>query len=268
MSLRRWLLAGALVAGGCASTYVARVSDRDVARLPPSDQQQIVAAQQQIPIASSNVERARLQRDEAGQFRQVALNEAAAAQSQREAARTAIVLARSTRDASQLRAAVRSEDLARDGLIAARAKVEYADRLQALRAASLDEALDGLRLARAEVEYRKASAVVHDGLATDVDLPRIAAWRDEAQTRLAGTRTRVAMLAGEVQQLHVAWNDRRRELNTAARDRSPPLLAPPPPRPLQPLNPPALSPPHGDVNDTPAVPESLGQPDDGPAPPP
>jgi hypothetical protein len=241
--MRRWLLTGALIAGGCASTYGTAVSDRDVARLPPQDQQAITAAQQQLPIASSNVESARLERDEARQFRAVALNERTAAQAQLEAARTAIVLAHSTRDADQLRAAVRSEDLARDGLIAARAKVDYADGLLALRDTRLDEANEALQLAHADVEYRKASLVVHDGIATDINLPRIVGRRDQAETRLAETRRRVATLVGEVQQLHVAWNDRRRELYTASRDRSPPLLAPPPPRPSQPLNPPPLSPP-------------------------
>jgi hypothetical protein len=260
MMMRRWLLAGALVAAGCASTFGTKVSDRDVARLPAQDQEKVIAASNQIPKASANVETARLQLDEARQFRRVAQNEVDAARSRLEAGRNAIVLAHSTRDPHQLRAAQRNEDLARDELIAARAKLDYADRLVALRDAKLDEANQQLRLARAETESRKAELIVKNGIASDINLAKIQRERDDTQTRLAEIRTRVAVLGGEVQQLRVAWNDRRRELNTASRDMS--VLPLPPPRPREML---PVDPPRGDVNDTPAAPETpQGQPGEAP----
>jgi hypothetical protein len=228
MTLRRWLPAAALVAGGCASTMTTRVSEGDVSRLPAHDQQQIVVAGNQQMAASAQVAVARRRGDEARQFRRVALDEQTAARARLEAARETIILAHSTRDTQQLTAAQRNEDVARDEMMATRAKLDYADRLVALRDAQLDGADAGVRLARADTHYRKAELVIQAGVNPNIDLTRIGRERDEAQAQLAQTRLRVAALQGEAQQLRMAWSDRRRELNTAARDLPAQPIAPRP----------------------------------------
>lgn len=244
MTVRRLILAGAIfLVGGCAGSY--GVSDRDVARLPAHDRQQIMTASKSINVAQSNLETARLQLDDARQFRKIALNELEAARARLEAARGGIELGRSLRDEAALRNAQRAEDAARDQLIANRAKLDYADRLVALRQAKVDEAEAQVALARADVADEKARLLEKENLDAHVQHDKIQRQKESAAERLAETRARVAMLAGEVQQLRVAWQDCRNELNTAALDTMPPPRSrrtPPDPR--------------GDVNDTPNAPEN------------
>ncbi|MDB4967996.1 MAG: hypothetical protein JWN44_3685 [Myxococcales bacterium] len=249
MSLRQWLLTGALVAAGCATS--GGVSDRDIARLPVGERTQIVTAQHSIDVANSNLASARVARDEAKQFRKIASSELDAAKSRLDAARTGVDLGRSSRDDRTLRDAARNEDVARNQLIAARAKMDYADRLIELREAKVGEAQANVAAARADVETTKYRLVAaHDG-DVKADGRKLEAARQDAQERLAEQRARVASLDGETAQLKTAWDDRRREFNTASRGDVRDLHAPPPPAPL-----PAQK--HidgrGDINDTPAAP--------------
>jgi chromosome segregation ATPase len=253
MTMRRWLLAGTFVFGGCATFGGgSSISDRDIASLPAQDRAQIVTAQHSIDVAKANVDTAKVQRDEARQFRHVAQSELMAARDHLDAARGSIELAHSTRDVHELRNAQRNEDIARQQLLAARAKLDYADRLLALRDARVDEADAQLKAARADVEMQKANILERDGVAARVDMNRIRNRRDDAQERLAEQRSRVATLAGEVQQLRLAWDDRRREFNTASRDTGAPMMAP---RSREMLTVPPVRDPRGDVNDTPGAPE-------------
>jgi hypothetical protein len=254
MDMRRWLLAGTFVIGGCATFGGGGVSDRDVARLPEADRAQITTAQHAIDVAQTNVQTAKVQRDEARQFRKIAQNEMVAARARLEAARNAIELAHSTRDTHELHVAQHAEDAARDQLVASRAKLDYAERLVALRDVHVDESEAALKAAHADVQLEKAQLLDRNGIAANIDMTKIRKTDDAAQERLAESRARVATLSGEVQQLRTAWEDRRREYNTAARDTA--SFAPPPGRPMLP----AVNPPRGDVNDTPATPaEPLSQ---------
>ena len=71
---------------------------------------------------------------------QVALSDLDAAKSRLEAARDSVDLGTPARDDATLREATRNEDVARQELVAARAKLDYADRLVDLREAKIDEA--------------------------------------------------------------------------------------------------------------------------------
>ncbi|HEX8953826.1 MAG TPA: hypothetical protein VF945_18335, partial [Polyangia bacterium] len=193
-----------------------------------------------------------------------------AARARLEAARSAIDLGRSTRDDRALREAARNEDAARDRLVVARAKVDYAERLVELRQAKVDESEANLKAARADVEQTKLQLVQRGGMATDVDATKLEARRQDAQERLAERRARVAELEGEVALLQTAWDDRRNEARrTASRSE---LVAPPTPPPAEVPMPPMRwrDPPRGDVNDTPGAPATTlsQQPQDNIAPPP
>ena len=266
MTLRRWLLISALAVGGCAT---GGVSDRDVARLPVADRAQIVTAQKSIDVAESNLATAKVGRDEAKQFRKIAVSELDAARSRLEAARSGVDLGRSARDDRTLREASRNEDAARDQVVAARAKLDYADRLVELREAKINEAEANLNAARADVEMTKLKLVQRNGMATGVDANKLEARRQDAQERLAESRAHVAELEGETAQLKTAWDDRRNEMNhTASRGE---FIAPPPPPAEVPM--PSMryrDQPRGDVNDTPAAPatKQSQQPQNNIAPPP
>ncbi len=279
MSLRRWLLASALALAGCATSGV---SDRDVGRLPVADRAQIVTAHKSIDVAESNLAAARVARDEAKQFRKIAVNDLEAAKARLEAARGSVDLGRTARDDRALREASRNEDVARDQVVAARAKLDYADRLVELREAKINEAEASVTAARADVERTKLTLAQRNGVAGNVDPRKLEAERQDAQERLAETRARVAELEGECAQLKSAWDDRRSETRHTA-SRAEMLPPAPPPELPPPLPSPSPSPsdesagsthwrqlPRGDVNDTPAAPSTKlsQQPQDNIAPPP
>jgi hypothetical protein len=253
MSLRQWLLAGALAVAGCATA--GGVSDRDVARLSVADRTQIITAHKSIDVAEANLASAKVARDEAKQFRKIALSDLDAAKSRLEAARSGVDLDKSARDDRTLRDATRNEDIARNQVIAARAKVDYADRLIELREAKITEGEANVTAARADVDMTKVQLVQRSGMANDIDAKAIEARRQDAQERLAERRARVAQLEGETAQLKTAWDDRRNETSrTAARGE---MIAPPPPPEEVPM--PRMKyrdTPRGDVNDTPAAPET------------
>lgn len=245
--MRRLLLVGALCVGGCAGSAV---SDKEVARLPMQDRAQLVTAQRSVDVAQSNLEAARASRDDARQFRRISTSELSAARSRLDAARASLELGRRTRDDRAVRVAMRDEDDARAQVVAARAKVDYADRVIELREAKIDEADAQLSAARADIDSDKLHLLVRDGVATTADPRRIEANRQEAQDRLAEQRARVAQIAGEAAQLKTSWDDRRGELRTASRgdygDSAPaPERAVPPP----------VTDVRGDVNDTPEATE-------------
>jgi hypothetical protein len=265
MSLRQWLLAGALVAAGCAT---GGVSDRDIARLPVDERAQIVTASKSIDIAESNRTTAKVARDEAKQFRRISASELQAAKSKLDAARAGVDLGKSARDDRALRDASRNEDIARDQLIAARAKMDYANRLVELREAKISEADANVAAAKADVEITRANMVArHDGDAK-IDRRKLELTRQDTQEKLAEQRARVASLEGDAAQLKTAWDDRRREFNTASRGDVRELRAPAPPAEVK--MPAFRNDPRGDVNDTPGAPENKQsqQPQNNIAPPP
>jgi len=268
MSLRQWLLAGALALGGCATS--GGVSDKDVARLPVAERTQIVTAHKSIDVAESNLEASKVARDEAKQFRKIALADLDAAKARLDAARSGVDLGKSARDDRTLREASRSEDAARDEVIAARAKVDYAERLVELREAKITEAEANVNAAKADVELTKLQLAQRNGMAGDIDAKKLEMRRQDAQERLAESRAHVAQIEGETAQLKTAWDDRRHESGLNA-TRSGTILAPPPPPAEVPM--PRMKwqdNPRGDVNDTPAAPEvkQSQQPRNNIAPPP
>jgi hypothetical protein len=231
------------------------VPDNAVARLPVEDRAQIVTATKSVDVAESNLAAAKQARDEAKQFRKIAMSDLDAAKSKLDAARTGLDLGKSARDDRTLREASRNEDVARGQLIAARAKLDYADRLVELREAKIDEADANLQAAKADVEVTKLRLLQQRDLAGNIDARPLEARRQDTQERLAEKRAHVAQLEGDVAQLKTAWDDRRRESDMASRDtRS--LGAPPPPSELPMPTMKWRDAPHGDVNDTPAAPET------------
>jgi hypothetical protein len=257
MNLRQLLLAGAMIATGCATSGV---SDKDLARLPVSEREQIVTAHRSIDVAQSNLESAKVARDEAKQFRRIATSELDASKSRLEAARSGVDLDAQARDDRALRDASRIEDEARLKLIAARAKLDYADRLVELRESKIGEAEANLTAAKADVELTKVRVAQRNGVAGDVDVKAYEARRQDAAERLAESRAHVADVEGETAQLKTAWDDRRHEMNrTASRDE---LVAPRAPDEVpMPSMKWRVDPrdKRGEVNDTPgapAIPES------------
>jgi hypothetical protein len=245
MWLRRGLLAGAMLMAACASTGV---TDQRVAQLPADDRAQIVTAQQSIAVARQNLATAQLSRDQARQFRKVARDEVAAAKSRLQAAHGSMELSRQTRDEVGLRDSTHNEEVASTQLVVARAKADYADRLIELREARVDAADAEITATRTDVELQKANHLLRNNLEPGVDVRRLEAAHQDAQERLADRRARVAAIQGDVEQLKVAWDDRRGEARTASRGDTRDVGAPVPARPLP-------MPPRGDVNDTPGAPE-------------
>jgi hypothetical protein len=244
--LRRGLLAGAALLAACATT---RVSDQKLAQLPVDERAQIVTAQQSINVAQQNLAAAKVANEQARRFRKVAHDEIAAANSRLSAARTSIDLSRQSRDSAALANAQHNEDLARQQLLVARAKSDYADRLIELREARVDEGEAQVAAARADVELQKAQRLLAHELDPGVEVNRLERDRQDAQERLAERRAKVAALQGEAAQLKMAWDDRRDEARTASRsdvrDVPPPLAPAPLPMPND---------PRGEVNDTPSAP--------------
>jgi hypothetical protein len=234
-----------VIAAGCATYHGSPVPDSDVARLTPDARAEVAQSHHAIDVAQGNIDTAKVQRDEAVQFRKVSGTELRAGLARQEAARSAVDLARSTRNDGQLALAQHDEDAANQLVVAARAKVEYADRLVQLRQARLDEAIADGDVARTDVNMRRAQLVEREGIAHP-DMVPLRNDQDLAQQRLAERRGRTAALEGETEQLRTAWL--QREHSVARLDHEP--LAPPPARPMLPN--PALQ---GDVNDTPAAPE-------------
>lgn len=252
MSLRQWLLAGALIVGGCATT--AGVADKDVARLPVAEREQIMTAHKSIEVAQANLDGARLARDEAKQFHHIATADVDSAKSRLEAARSSVDLGAQARDDRTLRQASRAEDDARAQLVASRAKLDYADRLVELREAKIAEAEANLAAARADFELEKARIAQRNGIARELNVNKLESQRQDCAERLAEQRAHVADLEGETAQLKTAWDDRRTELNRTA-SRGNDVYAP---REAEEVQMPTLkwrNDVRGDVNDTPAAPE-------------
>jgi len=252
MSLRQWLLAGALIVGGCATT--GGVSDSDVARLPVAAREQIMTAHKSIEVAQANLDGAKLARDEAKQFHHIAVAELDSSKSRLEAARGSVDLDAQSRDDRALRQASRAENDARAQLVAARAKLDYANRLVELREAKIAEAEANLAAARADVELEKARIAQRNGIARDLNVNKLASQRQDCAERLAEQRAHVADLEGETAQLKTAWDDRRTEVNRTA-SRGSEIYAPREPEEV-PM--PTMKWRHdvrGDVNDTPSAPD-------------
>jgi hypothetical protein len=267
MNVRQLLLAGALAVAGCATSGV---SDRDMARLPVAEREHIATAHQSVDLAASNLAAAKVARDEAKQFRRIAARELDAAKLRLEAARNGVDLSNNARDDRALRQAGRVEDQTRWQLVAARAKLDYADKLVDLREAKIAEAEAAFAAARNDVELTKVRVAQRNGLAVTLDVRAYEARRQEAAERLAEERAHVADLEGETAQLKMAWDDRRHETNrTASRDDV--VIVPPAPPAAAPLVMPKWrNDPRGDVNDTPGAPEKeqAQQPRNNIAPPP
>ena len=252
MSLRQWLLAGALIAGGCATSGV---TDDDVARLPVAEREQISTAHKSIDVAQQNLEQAKLARDEAKQFHHMAAADLDNSKTRLENARNSIDLGAQSRDDRAMREASRVEDDARLALIASRAKLDYANRLVELREAQITEAESNLAAARADFELEKARIAQRNGVGRDVNVNKLEAQRQDWAERLAEQRAHVADVESETAQLKTAWDDRRTELNrTASRGDS--VYAPRTPEEEVPM--PTMkwrNDVRGDVNDTPGAPE-------------
>ncbi|HEY2743171.1 MAG TPA: hypothetical protein VGL86_01055 [Polyangia bacterium] len=266
MSVRQWLLASALVAAGCATSGV---SDRDMAQLPVAEREHIMTAHKSVDVAASNMEVAKVARDEAKQFRRLSARELDAAKLRLQAAQSGVDLASDSRDDRALRAAGHVEDDARIQLVAARAKLDYADRLVELREAKISEAEAAFAAARTDVELTKVRIAQRNGLARDIDERAYEARRQDAAERLAEERAKVADAEGETAQLKVAWDDRRHETSRTASRTD--FVAPPAPPAAAPLPQPKWrNDSRGDVNDTPGAPEKeqAQQPRNNIAPPP
>ena len=252
MTQRPWLLAGALALLGCAT---GGVSNDDVARLPVADSAQLATARTSIDVARSNLDAARTARAQADQLRNVASGELDATQARLEAARAGVDLGASVRDDRTLGDAWRDEDAARVRMMAARAKLDYANQLVALRDAKVAAARASVTAARADVDVTKLQLVQRNGMAGEVDGRKLAARRQQAQERLAEARARVADMEGSVAQLETAWDARRRQTASRGELMPPPPEAEPAMAPVSPVRNQGRDLLRGDVNDTPSAPE-------------
>ncbi|HZS38562.1 MAG TPA: hypothetical protein VFF06_17120 [Polyangia bacterium] len=255
MGTRRWLLIGfaAALIGGCA--HHESVIDERVARLPAPARQRIVGQQQQVDVAEWNVRAARAARDEARQYLRIAEDELRAARTRLDAARASLELARGARDPATLDAADRELRAAEQQVIAKRLGRDYADRLFSLRKAELDERAAQVDVARADLDWMKMAELNRHGVAGDLSAQTYGESRAQARAELARRRQRVAALRGETADLRAAWEQQQRA--AAARASIEPL-PPPPPKPLPPPSSPQPAP--TDVNEGPAAPQSMPNP--------
>jgi hypothetical protein len=239
MSTRRWSLTALLLVGACAGPRLTAPIPADrLAQLPVDQQRRIFDAQRRVDVAQENVNAARVAEREAWQFRKVAASEVAAAQAESEAARAALDLGRQTRDQETLDRALRAVRAATDRLTATRQKKEYADRLVDLRAAQLDEQQAEVDATRARVGRVMYEALQRNNLAVGVDPQPIMTRVYDAESNLGLRRMRVAELQGVVESTRIAWEMRRRTVESAAREMRA-IPAPPAPRllPVPPLPP-------------------------------
>jgi hypothetical protein len=137
------IVLGALA--GCAGMKPATVDDARVARLPAEEKADLVARQQRVTTAESNVDAAKVAVNEAKQFRDMAKSEVDAAQARFDAAQKALSLGAQTRSERTLVAGRDAAEAAQAELSAAQAKKMFADRLVELRQAQVDEAQATLR---------------------------------------------------------------------------------------------------------------------------
>jgi outer membrane protein TolC len=198
------IVLGALA--GCAGMKPATVDDARVARLPAEEKAALVAWQQRVTTAESNVDAAKVAVNEAKQFRDMAKSEVDAAQARFDAAQKALSLGAQTRSERTL--------------VAGRDAAEAAQ-------AELSAAQATLQVVRADLEWSKVQALERNRMADDVDRARFMRSHEEAQLNLADARHKVARLNGELEQARAAWDQRRRDV--ASTDRA--TLPPPPPAP-------------------------------------
>ena len=182
-----------------------------------SEREQIVTAHRSIDVAESNLDGAKVARDEAKHFRASPRSELEAAQvaagggaqRRRPRARRRVTIARF--------AASRIEDEARLALIVVARQARL--RRSARRAArgqdrrSRGQPDGGARRRRADQGAHRAAQRRRRRRATSAT---VRGRRQDAAERLAESRAHVAELEGETAQLKTAWDDRRHEMNRVA----------------------------------------------------
>jgi hypothetical protein len=212
MMRRAWTLIVPLVLlGGCARERgAATVNDEQIARLPEQERQNLLQYEQRLSAADSNVQTASAGREDASVFAKVSRHELEAANEKLQAAQTAMELGRNASDQTAIQGSRQQFEAAQRMRSAAQAKVDYAERLIALRAAEVEQAEAMRDRTRAELELQRFQASQRHGMAkgsqTEFDQSLM-----NAQNRVAETQQRVQSLTAETNALRGQWETLQRQ---------------------------------------------------------
>jgi hypothetical protein len=232
MRSSRWLagaLAGPLLVGagfGCASSGV-RQDQAMLGRLTIDDKQEVFTAEHNVEVAQANGSSAERALDEAKSFREVADRELDAAKDRLEASRKAIEMGRKAGGGGIARNARASADLDAKQVVASRAKKDYADRMVDLRQHEVALADQQLDEARIEEELARVNVLRANGLTPREDVAAILRERQNKLADIADEEQRVARMRGDVEQLRIAWAERRHRFDVASRDTTIGPITPP-----------------------------------------
>jgi hypothetical protein len=250
---------GALVAlvAGCA--HQVKDDEARLGQLSMDQKHDLFTAQHNVAVAQANLDAARRARTHARTFKEISDEELNSAKHRAEAARGTVKLSHNTGETAALDPEQRSLDIANRQVIAARAKLDFADHLGDVRKAEEGLAADQLEAARREVRVVRAETLRRNGVEPGEDLSVLVRDRDNQHNQVAMDERRVARLRDEAGRLHVAWEERRRDYNVAAREMPtmPPAREPRAPEKLRP------TPLPGDVVNPPLAPPAQTAPEGG-----
>jgi hypothetical protein len=228
--MRVWFtIVGALALaalGGCAHEQQITIRGSLLSQLPVSRQGPILAAQRQVDLAADSSARAEQALDQAKSQRDVAWSEFDAAKARAEAANKGLLFAEREQSGSPhvLRSAEREQALAYQEKGASQAKLDYAERLVALRRAELRQSKTRFQEAHANLTFVEAATLQQEGIDPHVNIDQVARERDRARIQLVQREPLVAQLRSETESLRIGWQEKRHAFNVAQRGE--PVLPP------------------------------------------
>lgn len=243
MQALRWSLVVAMGLAGCAGSRSAAIPGDKVASLPAEAKSELTTLVQVVDTAKANVSAADVAHRDAQEFREAAQAELRSARSRVDAAESNVGVALAAGNPTLEREAQRGLDVAQRQHAAAKAKVEYADKLVDLRRAQCMESEALLSSTRSDLEVRKLRSLQQYGLAKDIDADTIFDAKRENERVLAERRQDTSRLSGEVAGLEESWRRQQRAYDMAARGGASPVRTPvAPPEMVPPQQPHDVSP--------------------------
>jgi hypothetical protein len=200
--------------------------DRRVALVPPDLRPQVTAAQRRATRAEGEVELANRAVAKARGAQVLAAGELQAAEHSLEDADRAMAIAMAHHNPVALGRARQAQGDGRDQVLAAQARLTWANRLADLRRAERDVRQQELLLAQSQVRLAEERLLAQQHLAAGMDRSVYLRQQEDAQVGLANARHLVAQLTGEVAALGEEYQQKRARAAGAA---GAPLPSPPPP---------------------------------------
>lgn len=239
-------VASATMAIGCGQTSV-KTDEAMLGRLSMDDKQAVFTAEHNIEVAQANQASAERALGEAKSYRDITNNEVKGAKAQFEAAQKSVVMGRQAND--QAVAAAGQEKIvgAEKQLVAFKTKEQYANRLVDLRQEEVNLTKKQVEAAQIDRSIARAEALRRGGVTPREDISKLTRDRADKLGDVASSESKISAMREEVNGLRVAWEQRRKSYNVAARESGAAEPPPPPPANLSPeplpKTPPAAPPP-------------------------